>query len=170
MKLVEPTLDLKNSYLEMLEEWDKFENHSEQSPFPLSYDVSNFEAFLNKMNGQKSVAENGFVCNTTFWLVDENKKIYGVSNLRHKLNDRLMHTGGHIGYGIRPDERRKGYATKILELTLLEAKKIGITKILVTCTANNIGSNKTITNNEGILFETSMVDEKKYNKYWIPNV
>jgi predicted acetyltransferase len=69
-----------------------------------------------------------------------------VSNLRHNLNDNLYICGGHIGYGIRPDQRRKGYATKILKLTLIEAKKKGIENVLVTCNPENLGSVKAILN------------------------
>jgi predicted acetyltransferase len=61
-----------------------------------------------------------------------------------------LNCGGHIGYGIRPSERRKGYATQILSLALEKTKVLGINKVLVVCDTNNIGSRKTIISNGGV--------------------
>lgn len=38
-------------------------------------------------------------------------RIVGMLQVRLALNDFLLHYGGHIGYSVRPDERRKGYAS-----------------------------------------------------------
>ena len=60
-------------------------------------------------------------------------------------------SGGHIGDGIRPSERRKGYATAMIGLALEECRKLGINKVLMTCDKTNIGSAKSIMNNGGVL-------------------
>ena len=39
-------------------------------------------------------------------------------NIRHYLNGYLLREGGHIGDGIRPSERRKGYAAAMIRLAL----------------------------------------------------
>lgn len=125
MRLVEPCIENKEAYLEMISEWGKVEDLQNTSPFPLKYKIENFESFLEQLNQDKINPREGFVPSTTYCLINDIEKIVGLINLRHSLNERLKTMGGHIGYGVRPDERRKGYATKMLELTLLEAKKNG---------------------------------------------
>src|SRR5688572_26709861 len=69
---------------------------------------------------------------STFWLVDANDEIVGVSNLRHRLTDSLLRFGGHIGFGVRPSARRRGYATELLRATLVEARGRGLRRVRVT--------------------------------------
>ena len=112
----------------------------------------------------------GRVPATTYFTIRESdNKIIGMVNFRHSLNERLRKIGGHIGYGIRPTERRKGYAKIQLYLTLLEAQKLGLDKVMVDCIETNIGSEKTILALGGE-FEEKVFDEtrQKYLKnYWI---
>lgn len=83
--------------------------------------------------------KEGYVSHTVFWLLDNDKYI-GSFDLRHSLTPYLRHIGGHIAYQIRPSEQHKGYACAGLKLCLKEAEKIGITKALLTCKKENIGS------------------------------
>ncbi|MNV84518.1 Acetyltransferase (GNAT) family protein [compost metagenome] len=71
-------------------------------------------------------------------------------NIRHKLTDALMNIGGHIGYGVRPSQRRQGNAARMLALALDEARALGIERALVTCNSTNTGSEKTILKNGGV--------------------
>ena len=81
----------------------------------------------------------------TFLLIRENdNKLIGTINLRLNLNEKKHMFRGHIGYGIRPTERKKGYSKIDLYLGLIEAKKIGLNKIFIACESNNIASNKTL--------------------------
>jgi predicted acetyltransferase len=77
-------------------------------------------------------------------------------------------SGGHIGAGIRPSERRKGYATAMISLALEECKKLGIKNVLITCDKSNIGSAKSIMNNGGVL-ESIIINPKgiEVERYWI---
>ena len=100
--------------------------------------------------------------------LDKDRNIFvGAVNIRHVLNDALLKTGGHIGDGIRPSERRKGYATAMIALALDECKRLGIKKVLMTCDKNNIGSAKSIINNGGILENEIEADEHIEQRYWI---
>lgn len=165
MKLITPSTQYKAPYLDMLADWKT--TGEKVTPFTLKYDTNDFDAFVNKLIKFQTVADEGFVCHSTFWLFNEDDVIVGVSNLRHELNDKLLLIGGHIGYGIRPSYRKRGYATKILELSLIEAQKRGIEKALVTCDKINIASKKTILKNGGIFWEENLFDGMMILKYWI---
>ena len=120
---------------------------------------------------EKSYAEaKNLVSATTYFSIRESdNKIIGMVNLRHYLNDYLKNFGGHIGYGIRPLERRKGYAKIQLYLTLLEAQKLGIDKVMVDCIQTNEGSEKTIQALGGV-FDRQVYEENRQvtlNNYWI---
>ena len=94
-------------------------------------------------------------------------RIVGMIDLRHRLNDFLAKIGGHIGYSVRPDERRKGYAKTMLRLVLNEARERGIDRALVTCDDDNIGSARTIEANGGVLECVAQHDGETIRRYWI---
>lgn len=108
-----------------------------------------------------------FVPNTFLVGVIENR-IIGRVSIRHLLNDYLASVGGHIGYGVVPSERRKGYCTKLLNLVFPFAKNLGISRLLITCDDDNLGSKKVIENN-GCTFENLIQDRntmKTKRRYW----
>jgi predicted acetyltransferase len=166
--LSKPTIELKNEYLSFYEDW--VASGEVMVPWVISKDPTNFDAMVQfLLNSESGIGiPEGWVPDSTFWLVNANKKVLGAVNIRHQLTEKLFERGGHIGYGIRPTERRKGYATKILALALEEAKAIGIKKALVTCDETNIGSLKTIINNGGIL-DTDFIEEDGniIKRFWI---
>ena len=96
--------------------------------------------FENIMNEHMGInLQPNYVAQTVYWLVD-NSRYLGTFALRHSLTPSLEQIGGHIAYQIRPDAQRKGYAGKGLMLCLEKAKSINISKVLVTCNAENIAS------------------------------
>lgn len=75
---------------------------------------------------------------------------------------------GHIGYGVRPSERGKSYATAMLKLALGYCKKIGLDKVLITCDKSNIASAKTIMRCAGVLKSEELQDDGEIlQRYWI---
>src|SRR4030095_9707363 len=89
---------------------------------------------------------------TTFLLAFVATRIVGRVSIRHSLNAFLERVGGHIGYVVVPEFRRRGYATTILRLCVQIARgELGSKRILVTCDDDNIGSIRTIERNGGIL-------------------
>ena len=85
--------------------------------------------------------EEGHVPNITYWLVEGNE-IIGASNLRLKLNEQIEYCGGHIGLGIRPSKRGQNFGSKLLELTIQEAWKLGLTELHIHCYKSNLASAK----------------------------
>jgi predicted acetyltransferase len=77
---------------------------------------------------------------TTFLVAEVNGEIVGRVSIRHRLNDRLLANGGHIGFGVLPQHRRRGYATAMLRQGLIIARASGVDRVLVTCDDDNVGS------------------------------
>jgi predicted acetyltransferase len=105
---------------------------------------------------------DGFVPSTSRW-VAEDGRLVGFLSIRHELNDALREFGGHIGYAIRPSERRKGYATAATALALEEYRRRGIDRVLVTCDDSNVASATVIERNGGVLEDIRGVKRR----YWI---
>jgi predicted acetyltransferase len=98
----------------------------------------------------------------------DGEKILGWIQIRHHIeHPNLREYGGHIGYGIRPSERRKWYATEMLHLALIEAQKIGLDRVMLGCYDDNIGSIRAIEKNGGIFERYTEHEGKKSRRYWI---
>ena len=82
-------------------------------------------------------------------------KLVGMIQVRHRFNEYLEKYAGHIGYSIRPTERRRGYAKEMLKMALPFCKEIGLNKVLISCIDGNIGSEKTILANGGVYESTA---------------
>ena len=112
----------------------------------------------------------GYVPSTALWLID-NDEVVGACSIRHHLTDSLRQYGGHIGYGIKPSKWRMGYGAHQLSLALIEAKKIGIDRALVTCDDTNVGSARVIEKNGGILEDVAETVgdgiSRLLRRYWI---
>ena len=96
-------------------------------------------------------------------------KLVEMIQVRHCFNDYLKKYAGHIGYSVRPSERRKGYAKEMLRITLPFCREIGLNKVLITCTDGNIGSEKTILANGGVYESTvhEPNENKNLKRFWI---
>lgn len=171
--LREITINDKDEIISFCKEVKQFdiENVFEGLSNIKNVDTCDFEDFLHELEQAKDIEKiKPYLVNqTTYILFDSNNRALGGVNIRHKLNDNLLKHGGHIGILIRPSERRKGYATKIISLALEKCKILGIDKVLITCREDNIGSKKAIESNGGI-YENSYFDENNnytYRRYWI---
>lgn len=167
VRIIEPCVNLKDEYSDMIAEWKKY--GEELIPWSLNMENSDFDLMVEKLNGySKGIGlPEGFVACSAFWLINENNRILGAIEIRHKLNDYLSFRGGHIGYGIRPSERQKGYASLMLSLALKECKAIGLSKVLITCSKSNLGSAGTIIKNGGILESEDIDKGEVFQRYWI---
>ena len=149
VKLVKLSYEYRFQLSDMMEEWLTVE--TDFSPYMIRRnDYRDFTYYLENLEIKEGT--EGRVPDSTFFCLDMDRNIFvGAINIRHYLNDHLLISGGHIGDGVRPSERRKGYATEMIKLGLEECKKLKITKVLMVCNKDNIGSAKSIINNGGIL-------------------
>jgi predicted acetyltransferase len=166
-KLIEPTLEMGKEYSDYMDEWEIA--GEKIVPLASKRSIIGYENLIDcwRKQATNKAYEQGFVPASLYFLIDENKRIYGALHIRHELNKLLLNFGGHIGYGIRPSERKKGYATKMVALSLPIVKKLGIRKVLITCDKKNIASAKTIINNGGVLENEVIDDGELTQRYWI---
>jgi len=111
---------------------------------------------------------DSWVPGTTRFLVHEGR-ILGLFNLRHRLTDNLERFGGHVGYSVRPTERRKGHGARLLEAAKELARDLGIERLLVTCEPSNTASVGVIEKCGGVFEDRSYYEPTEHEvcRYWI---
>lgn len=175
IELIEPGMKYADDIWEFRREILDCDAESEsQFAGCISLDVStSAEAWIKICELRKSEETCGEVGTTVpshmYLAVRKNdNKVIGVIDLRHHINHPILGTwGGHCGYSVRPSERGKGYAKEMLRLNILNAKALGIPKLLITCDVKNNASEKTILANGGVYEKTIDVDGCKIKRYWI---
>lgn len=105
----------------------------------------------------------GHVPQTVYWLRRDGYPV-GMSKVRHTLNDELRARGGHIGYCVRPSERGRGYGHILLSLTLEQASRLGLDRVLITADWGNTSSRAMIERQGGVLER----DDSGNCRYWVP--
>lgn len=166
LRLVKLTNEYRTQLFDMMDEWLSVEQ--DFSPYVIrKNDYHDFDRYLELLEIKEETRE-GYVPDSVWFLLDDERNILlGAVNIRHYLNRNLCHTGGHIGDGIRPSERRKGYATKMIGFALEKCQELGIRKVLMTCDADNIGSAKSIMNNGGVMDYEVMDEGVLEKRFWI---
>lgn len=172
IQLIEPDIKYKIQYTEMMDEW--INEGGKIAPWVLQLPYKTDEEFSSMLvkvdNASKGIDIGDYAACTTYWVYDKEKDtLIGATNIRHYLTEIGLKTWGHIGYGVRPTERKKGYATQILALALQKCRKMGLQKVLLGCYSDNIGSSRVIKNNGGVI-ENSVIEEetgKLIERYWI---
>lgn len=107
---------------------------------------------------------------TQFLFIRKNDhRLIGMIQVRHAFNEFLEKYAGNIGYSVRPSERRKGYATEMLKMTIPFCKEIGLDQVLIACVEGNIGSEKTILANGGVYESTVYWSDRDENlkRFWV---
>ncbi len=168
IKLIFPTHEYENQV--MAYRRDFLENDDLLAGVSGLSDYENYSDWISLLEKNLTLEENpqGLVPSTTLLAIREtDNKLVGIIDIRHRLNDNLMYFGGHIGYSVARDERKKGVATKMLSLALDECKRLGIKEVLITCDKKNLGSAKTIINNGGVLDDEIEGIGRVTQRYWI---
>ncbi len=165
LKLVKAAAKYQNQITEFLDEWHA--SGEEIVPYAIGrLDYHDFQYYCDNLELKDT--KEGLVPDSTFFCLDiDRDMVVGAINIRHYLNDSLLLNGGHIGDGVRPSERHKGIAARMIALGLEECKKLGIKKVLMVCDKENIASAKSIIKNGGVLENEVMVDGVAEQRYWI---
>ncbi len=144
------------AFYNMLDRWEGAPGFSIAFGLLDDFDFISYLAFLRE-------SRNDFKPSTTYFAFVE-KEIVGKVNIRHSLTDEEFSTG-HIGFGVMPLHRGKGFGHEILRLALIHCRTIGMSRVLLACERSNIASQKVIQKNGGFLGpqDTSL----KNLRYWI---
>ena len=165
LKLVKLTRENHSLAVDMLDEWAA--TGEKIVPWAVRIvDWHDFDTYFPSLELAEPT-ETFVPCSTFFCLDTDSGRFVGAVNIRHYLNESLLLNGGHIGDGVRPSERRKGVATRMIALALEECRKLGIDRVLMVCDKENIGSAKSIINNGGVLENEVIVDSVTEQRYWI---
>ena len=130
---------------------------------------ANYDEWLEKVNQAKNSETSHLkIPATTYFSVRKtDNKIIGTIQLRHCLTEELKKHGGHIGYSIRPSERRKGYGKQQLLLVLDIAKQMRIPRVMISCYKDNIASSRTAISCGGILAYENLYEDKVQQIFWV---
>lgn len=167
MRLLRPSIEYKQQVLDYKKEFMENGDDLAGTSYLQEYDI--YEEWMKfVLDNEKESTKYTEVTGSVFLAVnEEDNKLIGIINIRHSLNEYLYNYGGHIGYSVTKNQRRKGYAKKMLKMALGECKKLEMNKILVTCDAENIASAKTIKSCGGILENEILNNGKLTQRYWI---
>jgi len=169
VKLIEPSREFRDEFLAMVAEHLAVDRFVDRWDFKEA--TEDFDAYIKKLNDYAKGRNlpQGWVLSTTYWLLRDDNVLLGSSSLRQQLTPALGRFGGHIGYYIRPSQRRKGYGMRILKLTIDKAKQLGLGRVLVTCDDDNIASVTIIEKCGGVCVDKVMVEahEIPTRRYWI---
>ena len=141
------------------ENWEYLLNYNEKMPW------SEYLAILDGEHTGRNLAEDRV--RATFLIAEFDGELIGRASIRHSLNGFYLNFVGHIGYGVRPQFRRRGFATEILRQSLQYIRELGVTDVLVTCDEDNVGSSKVIESLGGILENRVEYKGTLKRRYWI---
>ena len=111
---------------------------------------------------------SGFVPALQFAALAPSGKLVGMIQLRLRLTEALLRMGGNIGYSVRPDCRRRGYAGLMLDECLRRAATLGMSRVLITCSPSNLASRQTILSRGGQLENVlPRRSGQPVERYWI---
>ncbi|SHJ54020.1 GNAT family N-acetyltransferase [Hespellia stercorisuis] len=166
--LVKPTKDMEIAALEYRKEHfdygERIINGSE-----LFDQIEDYDEWLEKVtaNSKEETVSNDWVLTDTFFALRQfDNRIVGIVDLRYELND-FLKDFGHCGYSVRPSERQKGYATRMLSKICQIASQHGLKELQLSVEKNNLPSVKTILKNGGVYQRSFVVDSEIADVYHI---
>lgn len=147
----------------MQEHYDNKENSISAS---LGLPASDYNDWVEKIQRNAVVGDEQWG-KSLLYLCFENNKLIGLLSIRYELPENLTKALGDIGYGVRPSERNKGYATAMLRDALAVCKEKGMDNVLLGCYKDNLASAATIKKNGGVLVdENDNYNEGRISQYY----
>lgn len=171
IRLIEPTLEYAEDIWRFRQEILDSDDRDKFAGCGNLRECSSAEEWISTvrlLSDHKTCPQNRVPSNVYIAVRLSDNRIVGIIDLRHHIDHPILSVwGGHMGYYVRPGERQKGYATEMLRQNLLNSRRMGIEKVLITCYANNHASEKTILANGGIFEKEIEVDGESMKRFWI---
>jgi predicted acetyltransferase len=145
----------EESFLSFLDGW-------EDAPgFLIAFDLLNDSSFASYLSFLEQSVLKGE--HSLFAFLD--REMIGKVNIRRDVETESHSSPGHIGFGVSPKYRGKGYGALLLRDALLKCQNMGLKKVLITCQNSNLASVKTIQTLGGVL---EVKDQSsKLLRFWI---
>jgi predicted acetyltransferase len=172
LRLVRPSVELRETFLDgmraIARAAERYQWVYLGDAADLSFPERDFPGYVATLRRSERVAPPHFVRGVTYWGIVGGRMV-GRLGLRLELNDFLARDGGHIGYCVRPDHRRRGHATGMLRLALATPEARAIGRLLLTCDEDNTASERTILKCGGVLESVAEAGPEKPRKkrFWI---
>jgi predicted acetyltransferase len=143
MQLIPPDLSYAESFKRYVEDYRRFGDPARIAKYAPG--AENFPAYIDSLHlaAQGINLPEDRVPYHTFWLIDGGE-IVGIVRIRPQLTPKAEKNDGHIGYDVCPSHRRKGYGSVLLRLALMEAQRLGLSRVIVTCAKSNVLSQRVI--------------------------
>lgn len=167
INLLKPSMEYSSEIISFRQEL--LDTGSDFSGCGSLYNCTTADEWISIVEKNESTCREGEVTSNSYIAVRLcDNKVVGIIALRHHINHPILSVwGGHIGYTVRPSERKKGYAKEMLRQNLQNCRNKGLDKVLITCDWDNIASEKTIVANGGVFEKEVYVDDKKIKRFWI---
>lgn len=163
-----PEISDKSILQEYMQE--HYANKEKSISASLGLSAMEYTDWVEKIQRNASVGDKEWGKSLLYFCFDEDRLI-GLLSIRYELSEKLTEIYGEIGYGVRPSERNKGYATTMLGYALLVCKEKGMDKAVLGCYKDNLASARTIQKNGGVLVEENdNYNEGRISQYYLINL
>ncbi|GAA0585219.1 GNAT family N-acetyltransferase [Paractinoplanes ferrugineus] len=165
--LVAPTLRLELAWREAHAEWGPG-RHEDGFGLRPSDDVdtpAGFRSWVDRLTFDEDTTQEHDNGHVHRWMVEDGRVLGGIV-LRWEL-DGTPPPLGHIGFGVRPSARRRGVAGWALRHMLDEARRAGLSRVMLMCTTANEPSARTIERGGGVLDGIADTPFGPARRYWI---
>ena len=173
-RLVRPTRERLTAYADLIEDaqnaGEDGDGYNLLRVEPMRRNPAAYMRAMADFEAGRNLPES-YVPQSTRWLLDADGVLVGEARIRHGLNDDLEVEGGHVGYFVGRHHRGLGHGRAILHLALIELRALGVSRVLVTCNADNHRSRRVIEANGGVFRRTTVSPRsgKDVATFWIEN-
>lgn len=170
MKLVEPSMEYDAQIQAYRKEFLDFGGSMDGTNSLRKYEkTQDWLDRLEMLKKPETLPPGRMMSRQYLYVREADSKVVGMIDIRPEFNEYLEKFAGNIGYSVAPGERRKGYATGMLEAALPICNSLGLEKVLISCIQGNEGSKRTILNNGGVYESTVYEPDERIwlERYWI---